>query len=407
MSTGTEQLEAAGALPSAFVTYGWCRTAYTVVRSLAAHGVDVHVGDASPLAMSRYSRYARSFTRLPDFFSAPSAYIDEVAKALERTGAGVLLPCHEDVRTVILNRHRLPAGVRIAVPSLDDWSMAEDKLDYVNRVQSAGCPVPDTYSVFSHEELSDLKQKLTFPVLVKPRIGNSAKGIRIVATASGLEPAFYDVVREYKLAPSRWPIVQQFLHGPKLGTLGIYNRGKHVSSVVFRIVRSKGASNFGTSTYRIAIDDPETKTNAIRAMESLNWHGVVDMDWVRDERGTACLIDINGRLGGATALSCLSGMDMPWLWYQIALGQRDIAASEPRAGTQARWILGDTLGLLDSLFKGRFKELRAAALSPWWCGCDDLVWNDPLPFIFQCTDYLWKFVKARGNINPITEGMIQ
>jgi hypothetical protein len=53
--------------PPAFVTYGWCRTAYTVVQSLGQKGIDVHVGDASPLAMSRFSRYCKSFTKLPVF----------------------------------------------------------------------------------------------------------------------------------------------------------------------------------------------------------------------------------------------------------------------------------------------------------------------------------------------------
>lgn len=142
-------------------------------------------------------------------------------------------------------------------------------------------------------------------------------------------------------------------------------------------------------------------------MESLNWHGVVDMDWLRDEEGTARLIDINGRLGGATALTYISGMDMPWLWYQVAIGRENIDAPVPAVGAQARWTLGDALGALDSLRKGRLREFMQAATPRRGCRHDDFNWQDPLPFFFQALDYLSKFFKAGGNTNPVTEGMVR
>ena len=167
-------------LPSAFVTFGWCRSAYTVVRSLASRGVEVHVGDASPVAMSRFSRYSRSFTQLPDMFCEPEAYIDAVAAGMHKTGAKVLLPCFEDVELAIRYRDRLPEGVLEASPALVDWTVAEDKFDYLERVANAGCPVPRTWCVESREELINLAAQLDFPVVVKVRMGNGARGVEIV-----------------------------------------------------------------------------------------------------------------------------------------------------------------------------------------------------------------------------------
>lgn len=138
--------------PPAFVTYGWCRSSYTVMCSLAQRGVDVHVGDSSRLAMSRFSRYCRSFTLLPEFFQEPVAYVDALAQAIDRTGAKVLLPCFEDVELVIRHKDRLPDGTMVALPALDDWAVAEDKLDYVERVSAAGCPVPETWRIQSRED---------------------------------------------------------------------------------------------------------------------------------------------------------------------------------------------------------------------------------------------------------------
>lgn len=395
------------ARPSAFVTYGWCRTAYTVVRSLGSKGVEVHVGDASSSAMARYSRFARSFTRLPDFFAEPEAYLDALADALLRTGARALFPCHEDVELVIRGRDRLPSDVLVALPPLDRWGTAEDKLLSARHAERVGCPSPATYEVRSMDELRQLGHELAYPLVIKTRIGNSAKGVRIARTFEELEARFTELVRAFDLAEDRLPVLQEHVSGPKLGVLGVYDRGRHVSSIVFHIVRSKGAANFGTSTFRVTIDDPQTKRNAITMMESLDWHGVVDMDWLRGPDGVARLIDVNGRLGGATALTMAAGMDLPYAWYRVATDT--VEGSEPatRFGAKARWILGDTLGLLDSARQGRVRECASVLRPHLRCGHDDLVWHDPVPFVAQGVDYLRKFAAAGGSSNPITKGMIR
>jgi len=357
--------------------------------------------------MSRYSKYCRSFTRLPDFFSQPHAYIDHLLDAMDRTGATVLFPCHEDVELVIRHRERFPPRIKFAVPDFEDWQIAEDKLAYVQPVGHAGCPVPETHEVRNREELNLLRGSLEFPVVIKTRIGNSAKGVEIVGKSEQLDDSFFRIVQEYRLPDDRWPTIQEFVSGEKLGVLGIYRHGKHVSSIVFDIIRSKGAGNFGTSTYRVTIEDPETLANSIKAMEALNWHGVVDMDWLRDKCGTARLIDINGRLGGATALTYISGMDMPWLWYQIAAGIEPVEVPAPRAGAKARWILGDLLGMLDGLRRGRFREAVQVLKPSHGCRHDDWDWRDPAPFFFQWLDYGAKFVRAGGSMNPVGEGMVR
>lgn len=393
--------------PPAFVTYGWCRTAYTVVRSLGRKGIPVHVGDSSALAMSRYSRYARSFTRLPDFFERPEEYFEQLCIALKRTGAKVLMPAHEDIELVIRWRNHLPDGVKICAPSTSMWEIAEDKALYVDHVEKAGCPVPRTHRVASADELDRLLAQLSMPAVLKTRIGNSAKGVRICKNPDECRTEFFSLIDEFQLTPDRWPVIQEYISGEKLGVLAYFKSGKHVASIVFQIVRSKGSSNFGTSTYRVVLDDPETKTSAIRAMEALEWDGVVDMDWLRDPHGTARLIDINGRLGGATALTVVSGMDMPYLWYLGALDQVPERLPDIKVGAKARWILGDSLGFVDSLRKGRWRECLDVLTPQRHCGHDDFVLSDPLPFLFQGLDYAAKFFRGGGSMNPTTAGMIR
>ncbi|MFO7903895.1 MAG: ATP-grasp domain-containing protein [Pirellulaceae bacterium] len=393
--------------PSAFVTFGWCRSSYTVVRSLAARGVEVHVGDNSPFAMSRFSRFTKSYTRLPDFFAEPEVYVRALAEAIEHTGCKVLMPCFEDVELVIRHRDRLPADVRVAVPAFEDWAVAEDKLDYVERVAAAGCPVPRTHRVDSREALRDLAENLTFPVVVKVRMGNGARGVEIVERREDLEARFFALVEEYGLPAHRWPVLQEQLRGRKFKLDGVFREGESVATSVFEILRCKGANNFGTSTFRVTVDEPEVTRHAIQALQALNWHGMFNTDWICDEHGTAHLIDINGRLSGAVAVPYEAGMDLPWIWYQVSVGREEIDAQDARPGVRVRWVLGDAIALVEHLLAGEVRAGLRILLPRSGCRHDDFVWHDPLPFLAQGLDYLAKFIRARGAFRPPTTGAVR
>ncbi|MDK9708672.1 MAG: ATP-grasp domain-containing protein [Desulforhopalus sp.] len=393
--------------PPAFVTYGWCRSAYTVVRSLAARGVEVHVGGSSLFAMSRFSRFAKSFTRLPDFFAEPEAYVEVLGEAIKRTGAKVLMPCFEDVELVINHRDRLPADVLVAVPKHEDWSMAEDKLDYLGRVAAAGCPVPRTYRIESKEALSELAAQINFPAVVKVRMGNGARGVEIVECAGDLHDRFFALVEEFELPTHRWPVVQEQLRGRKFKLDGVFCHGECVATSVFEILRCKGANKFGTSTFRVTVDEPELTRHAIQALKALHWHGMFNTDWICDDKGTAYLIDINGRLSGAVAVPYEAGMDLPWIWYQVSAGIKEIETQNPRPGVRVRWILGDGIGLVEHLLAGEVRAGLPILIPIPGCRHDDFVWHDPLPFLGQALDYLAKFLRARGSVRPMTKGMVR
>jgi predicted ATP-grasp superfamily ATP-dependent carboligase len=393
--------------PPAFVTYGWCRSAYTVVRSLAARGVTVHVGDSSPFAMSRVSRHATSFTRLPDFFAEPEAYVAALARALQRTGAKVLMPCFEDIELVIRHRDQLPADLQVALPALSDWARAEDKLDYLGPVAAAGCPVPATYQVTSQDELADLAKRIAFPVLVKVRMGNGARGVEVVSDAAQLEERFFGIAREHALPVERWPVVQEMLTGRKYKLDGVFENGRSLATSVFEILRCKGAGKFGTSTFRRTVEQPEVTRYAVSALGALNWHGMFNTDWICDDKGVPHLIDINGRLSGAVAVPFEAGMDLPWIWYQVSIGAPDIQAESARADVTVRWVLGDAIALVEHLADGKLVEALRILVPRIGCRHDDFQLSDPLPFFAQATDYMTKFLRARGSTKPMSKGMVR
>lgn len=394
--------------PSVFVTYGWCRSSYTAIRSLARQGIEVHVGDSSPLAMSRFSRYARSFTNLPNFFVEPEKYVNEVCKALNKTGAKVLMPCHEDIGIFAQHRDRLPEDVRFVIPGMDDYKLSEDKFAFLQLAKEAGCPVPQTFEISSLANVDDAAEAFDGPVIVKARTGNSAKGVRLVRKKEQLHETFTDLIDTYNLPQDRWPIVQEFLPGEAAGVCLLYINGKCVASFAEKYLRCKEPGRFGTSTMRVSFDNQQLISHAVAVMDKLQWHGVAHLDFIADKDGTFKLIEINPRLWGALSLAVYAGVDFPYLWYLAATdGEIPVLNNTQNGQIKCRWVIGDCLAFFEHTKRAEFLEALKILTPQKNCYHDDFSLTDPLPFVFEILDYLAKFVKAGFSTNPVTENMIR
>lgn len=394
--------------PPAFVTFGWCRSAYAVVWSLGQQGINLHVGDASPLAMSRFSRYCKSFTKLPDFFIQPERYFQQICKALKKTGAKVLLPCHEDVGLFSRRRDELPSDVLMALPKEQTYSLAEDKFDCIEFASKHGCPTPFTVKVNSLSELQDLAESVDLPVVIKTRAGNSAKGVCIVHSRGELCEKFRGLIQTFQLRRDRWPIIQEFLPGDAAGVCVLYDHGRCIANFAERYLRCKEPGKFGTSTLRETFENQELISHALAVMDKLEWHGVAHLDFVADKEGDFKLIEINPRLWGALALSVFSGINFPYLWYLNAIGscEPDLPELQTRK-IKCRWVVGDCVAFLGLIKQAKILDSLKLIMPEKKCYHDDFIIFDPLPFLFEVFDYFIKFAKAAGSTKPVRGNMIR
>jgi predicted ATP-grasp superfamily ATP-dependent carboligase len=405
---GIEKTIAFSDRPPAFVTYGWCRTSYGVVSSLGRRGITVHVGDASPRAMSRFSKYARSFTRLPDFFTEPERYFESVCRALRRTGAQVLLPGHEDVGIFSRYRDALPAGVRAPLPPFALYEQIEDKWGCIDLARQYGCPAPWTKKISRLDELNGYREYASWPLVLKTRAGNGAKGVRIVHGFTELVDEYRNLIAAFGLFPERWPILQEYLPGRVMGVGVVYHRGRCIAATADRYIRFKDRDLTGTATMREIPEDLGLIDVAVSFFDKLGWHGMAQLEFVPDKNGIPRLNEINARPWGSMALAIHAGVDFPNLWYRAAID--DPPAGGPILPTRdvpCRWLVGEAIA-----FAQLIKQKNAAAalriLRPLrHCGHDDFHLYDPLPLAFEGLDYLWKMVERGGNFNPITPGQIR
>lgn len=368
----------------------------------------MHIGDASGAAMCRWSRRAASFARYRSPYREPEGFVDDISAAMQRAGATVLLPGHEDILVLARLRERLPPSVILPVDDADKLTRSINKWHIIELARVAGVPVPESYKPETTDEVRAVARQLQYPAIVKTQLGNSAKGVFVVQSAAEAVSRYETAVAEYALPPARWPVLQQFAQGTGYGVCLLYNRGEFRAAFAEKYLRCK-EGNFGTSTFRESVDAPELIEYGRALLDSLKWHGVAHLDFIYDEATKkAALIEINPRFWGALDLSVRAGVDFPWLLYRMAVDGDVETVTDYRRGVRARWVVGEMLHLFNLAKKLRFGELArsgAAMLGTRADGCDDFRWSDPLALPVEMFYYGSRFI-VTGSTNPVEEGMI-
>jgi predicted ATP-grasp superfamily ATP-dependent carboligase len=334
--------------------------------------------------------------------------VDDIVDVMERTGATVLIPGHEENLAIARLRERFPARIRIPLADADVLIRSANKWHVVGLAAAAGVAVPNTFKADSRSELKSHLAARSYPAIVKTQFGNSAKGVAVVENPRDAVKHFDRFVRTYGLAPEAWPIVQDFVRGDPYGVCMLYNRGALRAAFCERYLRCKDGHS-GTSVFRESVDCPELVGEARKLMDSLEWHGVVHLDFLYDHAsGRYGLLEVNPRFWGALDLAVRAGVDFPWLLYRMAVDGDVSAVTSYRLGVRSRWIVGELLHLTNHLRRGRIGSAIAAMSAMARAradGCDDFRRSDPLPLLFELLYYGNRFLMT-GAVNPTEAGMI-
>ena len=392
---------------SVVVTHARNRVAYNVVRSLGRRGIRVYTADSIPCAMSFASRYSKGHFVHPSPFTDPEAFIARLIEEIRRLEVDVLIPAFEE--TFLLAKHsaRLSGCVATVLPSYQDILLAHNKDRWAQTARRLGIPVPASCSI---DELRTGQLRacdLRYPVLVKPKQGGGAWGIRQVDTPDALL-AMLDSESCGGLPWERF-FVQERIRGETHCVAMLCNRGRIRATVTYQQLRDYPATG-GQATMRISIRSPAAEGHFRRLLESLAWHGVCQADFVVDATTrTPYLIDLNPRLWGSLAQAIASGVDFPYLIYRMAREGDVEPVADFRTGVVTRWLGGELGAFLPHLRKSdaKLRFMRSFYFPPTRTALyDDFSLSDPLPFVAWLSDAALKALKYRS-LNAVSHESLE
>ena len=332
---------------SVFITGGLQRKALAAAIGLKRMGVEVTVGDPSRLALSLWSLRVDHRVVYPDPEADEERFVHFLLRHLARHPVDLLFPTggEGEINAIHRHRERFEKVVKVGLAPPELFEITEDKAELLKRAAPAGVETPRTWLPQTVAQALDHADDYAYPLLVKPRKASGGRGIAHVPNAGVFRETYLQVHAKYPL-----PIVQEYVPalGVGVGAAALYDLESN-PVVVFTYKRLRefpiGA---GPSTFTESTDDPAVREAATRILSALRWQGLAMVEFRRDARdGRPKLIEVNGRFWGSALLPIVSGVNFPWLYYQLMTTGTVEPPPPYQVGVRCRWLFpGDTLHFL-------------------------------------------------------------
>ncbi len=310
----------------------------SAARSLGSRNVEVrvldHRGEGWPVSRSRHCR--RYLDTPAD--AEPSRWWLETLVA-EGSGA-VVFPCN-DVGLELLARSAdqlVAAGCRPIESDPAGLLTALDKESTYAAVRALGIDAPETVRISEPAGIEKAAATLEFPFAVKPVSSHRfwrALGSRPELTAMWLARPKGAVVADLAgLDELVGPLVEagiemlatEVIVGPDAGYCSYYTYLLEDGEPLFHFTKRKPRQypiHFGEGSFHVTEWQPEVAELGLAVCRGLGLRGICNVEFKWDERrGALRIVESNPRLTASDALERKAGLDLPWIAYRRALGQR-------------------------------------------------------------------------------------
>ena len=376
------------------------RSALAAVRSLGKRNLTVYTADDSIDSLAGASRYTYKNFQIVSPQSSVKQFIEQLSDLIESENIDVLLPMTDaSIQAVLLNRTGLP-DVRLPYPDYDLYESVSNKASLFKYATEANIPSPLTYYIEDIGTIPDILKSVNCRLVIKPYKSKIYIDNRVVATEVLLPHTNQEIpglLERYSWLKQHPFMLQQYIEGYGKGLFAIYNRGEPVAYFSHKRIREKPPQGGVSVVSRSEPVDKELVSIADRLLRDRKWHGVAMIEFKIDKNGTPYLMEINARFWGTLQLAIDSGVDFPYLLYQIAMEETPQHEQGTYKKSTLRWLLGD-LDRLYLVLKAPLNQYGVTRklveilrfLIPWVPGMhyETFRLTDVKPFLRETRNYL-------------------
>ncbi len=393
------------------LTYGWVRSSYNALRNLKKHDLNIIVSDSSSIGMSQFSRLSSGYKKYTSHYEDEDKFISDILDICSSQEIKLILPSHNETEIIARHRDKFPDHLVSMIPNESHCRMFNNKSNAYDYVSSIGIPVPVRIKYKDPNQVSqNLIDKGIEKTVIKLLTGNSSKGVFYGENPEHSQTITKELIKKYKLAPNRYPQIEEYVKGEGYGCSVLYYRGKQITHFTHRRLREK-IDTGGTSTFRESSlhEGIEAATKTI--FDSLGYNGFAMCEYkVCPETGRFWFIEVNPRMWGSISLAIESGVQFPYLaWLCATQGASKAidyhASCKVKMNWRARWLLGDIFIVINKVLKFDFKTSWYILNEKKADSIDDFFWDDPFAFLGEILAYLKNSI-SKKSINPSEKGMI-
>lgn len=295
------------------VTSGRWQAALACVQSLGRAGHEVYVLDSDESIPLGHSRFCRGVVASPSEYSW-DAYRDTLLHVLDEGAFDVLIPISDAaVDVVAAHQEAIRQKTRVAISTREAVRLSRDKAATCRFAETEDILIPETFFPEDAGDLRAVSRAIDYPCVAKLRRGTGSKGVRICRNAAEL----IEFVRKHDMEGS-WPIVQRYVPGDIYDATAVCDRGQ--IAAIFTFYSPLRYQVGGTPPYAFSFPSTELESITRRVLSQLEWHGAVDLDFIRSPDGRFYLLELNPRLSGCVNLALKLGTDLPRALLDVSVG---------------------------------------------------------------------------------------
>ena len=362
--------------------YGRSLMSLVIAHSLGKRGIEVIGCDDVDLTVLSFSRYVkRSFVHAA-MDSDPEVFIADLLAKVRKFKPGddrpyLLMPVFRETELIARHRQRFEPLITVAAPPYEAISRVHPKDRLFHTAGELHVPVPKTWQPRTARELERVLTQIRFPALIKPPDQVGGRGIETCRSAAELR----DRLTRYDTARYGPALIQQAVPGEDYCLTVLFERGSLKASMAYKNLH-KFPADAGAGIVRETVDDRQFLDIAQRLLGPLQWNGIAELDyrWDGDPNSIPRLIEVNPRFWAGLFQSVESGIDFPWLLYELALTGHASSPQPSQIGKRTKipglWLLGAIRDVTTS--EARFEQLRCA-----WREARDKIENRQIADAFQ------------------------
>lgn len=305
-------------------------------RDLATYGVEVTLASDSWVAPTRWSRYVKRTVPCPPSKNA-SQFLDWLLRFGNANPGHILFPTSDEIAWLVAAHSEALCRVFcLFTPPIELLVRILDKARLMEDAGAVGLKVPETRLPRTASEVERSGRDIGFPLYLKPRSQvygqNVGKGVYVETPATLLqawrtqcEQAKYEAEVLDLVPDLHLPIIQSSVAAAeRIFTVDgfVDQTGElYVSLACVKILQRPRCSGPGI-VFEDAENDPAIDRGLRDLFRKTGYYGVFDAEFI-ESGNLRLLIDINPRFYNHMAFEIDRGLQLPWLAYLAAIGDRE------------------------------------------------------------------------------------
>jgi predicted ATP-grasp superfamily ATP-dependent carboligase len=315
----------------------------SVARSLGKKNINFTIFSENIESFVHFSKYCKN--------SVVSQHEMEFFSKLSTED--VVYPMNEPTM-LQLSKNKNNLSCSLAFSDYSTLNTVINKTQLMRHAIENNIPCPKTVFIEHPDDIKNLRDIPEFPIVLKPNVGSGGKGITFVNSIQDFNKIGFNFFKQ------NGPFVlQEKIPFNLKYTVGVICNS---DSEIRRACVIKEIRNYpietGPACYAETVIFPELLNICIKLMNSLNYFGVADIDFLVDSRtGKPSLMEINPRFWGSLQVAINAGVDFPSLLFDL-MKNGDIEKSFTyKPGIRCRHLIFNDTRRLLSILKGPYESL--------------------------------------------------